>query len=76
MSLYLELNEYGLFVENGSYITFTDSQFTGASLANILLDGAVNSSFVACLVPMVVSLKIQLSQVLLAHLLGLAMAFS
>ncbi len=40
-------NQYGLLVENGSYITFTDSQFTGASVANIFLDGAVDVNHVS-----------------------------
>lgn len=40
-------NQYGLLVENGSYITFTDSQFTGASLANVFFDGAVNGNNVS-----------------------------
>ncbi len=35
-------NEYGLFVENGSFITFVDSQFRGASLVNVYLNGAVD----------------------------------
>lgn len=38
-------NEYGLFVENGFNVTFTDSQFTDASLANIFFDGAVDNVF-------------------------------
>lgn len=40
-------NQYGLLVENGSDITFTDSQFTDASLANIFLDGAVDVNHIS-----------------------------
>ncbi len=38
-------NQYGLFIENGSYIAFTNSQFTDASLANVFFDGAVDPTF-------------------------------
>ncbi|MCE5294266.1 MAG: right-handed parallel beta-helix repeat-containing protein [Chlamydiales bacterium] len=39
------VNQYGLLVENGAFVTFTDSQFTDASVANIFLDGAVDPTF-------------------------------
>lgn len=37
-------NEYGLFIENGSFITFIDSEFTDASLANVFFGGAVDAN--------------------------------
>lgn len=36
-------DQYGLHVENGFYVTFTNSQFTGSSLPNVLFDGAVDT---------------------------------
>ncbi|MBS0636626.1 MAG: right-handed parallel beta-helix repeat-containing protein [Verrucomicrobia bacterium] len=40
-------NQYGLRIENGAFIQFSDSQFTGSSLSNILLDGDVDGNHIS-----------------------------